>query len=121
MKYSLDAAAAEIDRRRRKMIYRKKRRNVAGLTAVTVLTALLFVIALYRQIGFTLIDSEASVYGSFMLPDEAGGYILVGVVCFVAAVVITLICIRYGTGKGSRTGHGLKEDKQKNSAGQTEE
>ena len=33
-------------------------------------------------------------YGSMLLFDDAGGYVLVGVISFTAAVVITLMCIR---------------------------
>ena len=33
-------------------------------------------------------------YGATLLADSAGGYVLVGVVCFAAAVVITALCYR---------------------------
>ena len=32
--------------------------------------------------------------GATMLLENAGGYVLVGVLCFIAAVVITVLCIR---------------------------
>lgn len=35
------------------------------------------------------------MYGSMLLHEDAGGYVLVGVITFVVAVVITLLCIRY--------------------------
>lgn len=34
-------------------------------------------------------------YGSVLLYDGAGGYVLVGVIAFAAAVAITLACINY--------------------------
>ena len=34
------------------------------------------------------------VFGAMLLREDAGGYVLVGVVCFAAAVVITVLCFR---------------------------
>ena len=34
------------------------------------------------------------VFGAMLLREDAGGYVLVGVVCFAAAVVITALCFR---------------------------
>ena len=35
------------------------------------------------------------LYGAMLLHENAGGYVLVGVTAFTAAVVITVLCIRY--------------------------
>ncbi len=40
-------------------------------------------------------SAVAGLYGSILLHNDVGGYILVGVVAFAAAVVITVLCIRY--------------------------
>lgn len=34
------------------------------------------------------------LYGATLLSEEAGGYVLVGVLAFAAGVVLTLLCIR---------------------------
>ena len=39
-------------------------------------------------------DSRMGVFGAMLLRDDAGGSVLVGVVCFAAAVVITVLCFR---------------------------
>ena len=36
-----------------------------------------------------------SVYGAFLLPAEAGGYVLAAVAAFAMGVIITIACIRY--------------------------
>lgn len=49
------------------------------------------------------------MYGSILLHEDAGGYVLVGVISFSTAVMITVLCIRLrerehrgqGTGKGN--------------------
>ena len=35
------------------------------------------------------------LYGATMLLEDAGGYVLVGALAFIAAVAITVLCIRY--------------------------
>lgn len=41
-----------------------------------------------------------SLYGSILLYKDAGGYVLVGVIAFTAAVIITVFCIRYRKQRG---------------------
>lgn len=36
-----------------------------------------------------------SLYGSILLHKDVGGYVLAGVISFTAAVIITVLCIRY--------------------------
>ena len=92
MKYSIDEAMREIAERKNTLIKNKIKRTVGAYLTMAVLISAGLVAAIY---GFGEIDGTYSVYGSFMLPDEAGGYILVAVLSFVAAVVITVLCIRW--------------------------
>lgn len=48
------------------------------------------------------------MYGSMLLREGVGGYVLVGVLAFTAAVVITVLCIKYQQKKKKRE----KEDKK---------
>ena len=94
MKYSLDDAVAKIAEKKDEIIYRRKRRNVGLLAVLTTLTVVALAAVLYENVSFEAIDGGYSSFGSLMLPDEAGGYIVVGVICFIVAVIITLICVR---------------------------
>jgi len=94
MRYSIEESLLRINARSREMKREKERKTVYTLTAMTVLTILAFVVAVYGYVDFASMKDTYSTYGSFMLPDEAGGYVVVGVLCFVAAVVITLVCIK---------------------------
>ena len=49
--------------------------------------------------------------GATMLLENAGGYVLVGVLCFIAAVVITVLCIR-AREKNNRQDEQTKEDEE---------
>lgn len=95
MKYSIDEAMREIAERKNTLIKNKIKRTIGAYLTMAVLISAGLIAAIYGYAGFGEIDGTYSVYGSFMLTDEAGGYILVAVLSFVAAVVITVLCIRW--------------------------
>ena len=94
MKYDTDRALNEISRRKDVIIHEHKRRNVTELAVATAVCAVMLVLSFLNMNGIVGIDDIHSVYGSFLLSDSVGGYVLVGVLCFAAAVVITLLCLR---------------------------
>ena len=94
MKYDNDSALSEITRRKNVLISDHKRKRIAELTAATAVVGLMLVLSFMNMDRITGIDEMYSVYGSFLLSDSVGGYVLVGVLCFAAAVIITLLCVR---------------------------
>ena len=93
MKYGTDDALRQIAIRSRKIEVRKNERRTrifGGISGICVLS-LILVIALIPGHG-----GEAppdSVYGSFLLSAEAGGYILAAVIAFVLGAAVTLLCV----------------------------
>ena len=82
-----------VKRRVREMTRRKRRRGIYGLSAVCML---LFA-ALMQTAGTVVGPGQTSawgVFGAMLLREDAGGYVLVAVVSFAAAVVITVLCFR---------------------------
>ena len=72
---------------------RRQRREVGGLSAV----CLLLLAALMESADALIAPGQTAAWGAFgamLLREDAGGYVLVGVVCFAAAVVITVLCFR---------------------------
>ena len=55
-------------------------------------------------------DSRMGGVGAMLLRDDAGGYVLVGVVCFAAAVVVTVFCTRLR--KNNKQQEQTKEDEE---------
>ena len=55
-------------------------------------------------------DSRMGGFGAMLLRDDAGGYVLVGVVCFAAAVVVTVFCTRLR--KNNKQQEQTKEDEE---------
>ena len=71
----------------------KEARDISLLSSVS---SLLFaaVAALAGQYGGGHRSSVPGLYGAALLYEGAGGYMLVGVIAFAAAVVVTMLCIR---------------------------
>ena len=99
-----------VKQRVRENTRRRQRRGIYGLSAMCML-----LFAALMQAAGTVVgpgQPEAwGVFGAMLLRDDAGGYVLVAVVSFAAAAVITALCIRLrirenqrkdGTGKPAR-------------------
>ena len=99
-----------VKRQIRKNTRRRQKRGIGRLSAVCML-----LFAALMQAAGTVVgpgQPEAwGVFGATLLREDAGGYVLVGVVSFAAAVVITALCFRLkskenqrkdGTGKPAR-------------------
>ena len=87
---------------------RKKRRRIYRLSALCMALFAFLVGTVHTATGQTQITAWG-MYGSILLHEDAGGYVLVGVISFATAVMITVLCIRFrerehhgqGTGKGN--------------------
>ncbi len=90
MKYTKDEALEEILKRGRK-IREKRNKQITGVLSTTtvVLTFILFVsISIFTG---NVVTETHSAYGSFLLPTEVLGYVIVAVIAFVMGVIITVI------------------------------
>ena len=72
---------------------RRQRRGIYGLSAACML-----LFAVLMQTAGTVIGPGRTaawgVFGAMLLREDAGGYVLVAVVSFTAAAVITALCFR---------------------------
>ena len=72
---------------------RRQRREVISLSAACILLCA----ALMQTAGTVVGPGQTSawgVFGAMLLREDAGGYVLVAVVSFAAAAVITALCFR---------------------------
>ena len=90
MKYTTERALCEIKRRAKiiKQRHDRKVTNILTASASLCLIALFAVISVFSESRVSGIQSE---YGAFILPAEAGGYVLVAVLGFTLGVCVTLI------------------------------
>lgn len=72
---------------------RRQRRGIYGLTAACLLLFTVLVREVDALIGQGQVAAQG-IFGAMLLRENAGGYVLVGVVSFAAAVVLTVLCMR---------------------------
>ena len=91
--YDTARRVAFVKQRVRENTRRKQRRGIYGLSAACML---LFAV-LTQAAGTVVAPGQTAawgVFGAMLLREDAGGYVLVAVVSFAAAVVITALCFR---------------------------
>ena len=91
--YDTARRVALVKQRVRENTRRRQRRGIYGLSAACML---LFVV-LTQAAGTVIAPGQTAawgVFGAMLLREDAGGYVLVAVVSFAAAVVITTLCFR---------------------------
>ena len=101
-----------VKQRVRENTRRKRRRGIYGLSAACML---LFVV-LMQTAGTVAGPGQPEawgVFGAMLLREDAGGYVLVAVVSFAAAVVITALCFRLRSKENRRKDGTGKPDPQK--------
>ena len=91
--YDTARRVALVKQRVRENTRRRQRREVISLSA-----ACLLLFAVLMQTAGTVVEQGQpaawGVFGAMLLRQDAGGYVLVAVVSFAAAVVITVLCFR---------------------------
>ena len=96
-----------VKKRIRESARRKQRRGICGLSAL----CMLLLAGLMQAMGMAAGQGQAAaqgVFGAMLLREDAGGYVLVGVVSFAAAVVLTVLCMRLAN-RGKRKDSGAEE------------
>ena len=107
--YDTAKRVALVKQRVRENTRRRQRRGIYGLSAACML---LFAV-LVQVAGMVAGPGQPEawgVFGAMLLRDDAGGYVLVGVVCFAAAVVVTVFCTRLR--KNNKQQEQTKEDEE---------
>ena len=101
-----------VKRRVRESTRRKQRRGVYRLSAACIL---LFA-ALMQTAGMVIGQGQPAAWGSFgtmLLREDAGGYVLVAVVSFAAAAAFTALCFRLRNRENQKKDGTGKPDLQK--------
>lgn len=96
-----------------KKAYRIRRKNAVREIMISGICTLGLLIFIAGYISFMDGDlhiiGEAGFSGNSMLADDVGGYVLVGVIAFVVAVVFTLVCFKIKEKGRSNGKDGLNE------------
>ena len=99
--YDTARRVALVKQRVRENTRRRQRREAISLSAACMLLCA----ALTQAADAFAVQGQTAAWGSFgamLLREDAGGYVLVGVVSFAAAAAITALCFRLRSKEKSR-------------------
>ena len=103
MKYSMDDMIREVEKRSGKIRRQRAKRMAQASSCVAVSAAAALVVSTVRIVGIQSVETAGGAYGSFLLEGSAGGYVLVGVICFCAAVLLTFLAMRFAEKRRNRS------------------
>ena len=110
--YDTARRVALVKQRVRENTRRRQRREAISLSAACMLLC----VALTQAVDAFAVQGQTAAWGSFgamLLREDAGGYVLVGVVSFAAAAAITALCFRLRNRENRRKDGTGKPDPQK--------
>ena len=110
MKYTDDEAFASVLEKGKELKSNRARRKRQLLSGCSCVLFALLAAALILLPDKSVLSPPGTVYGSFLLSLEAGGYILVGVLAFAFGVSLTLLCLHVRKSKNEKQ----SADKDKN-------
>ena len=90
MKYSTEEALKEILKRSRQIEHRREKRSIRLYSFVSLLALGALTLLISGMTGGTIPAGGQEVMGSFLLPAEAGGYVLTAVIAFTIGVILTM-------------------------------
>ena len=101
--YDTARRVALVKQRVRENTRRRQRRGIYGLSAACVLLC----VVLMQTAGMVVGQGQPAawgVFGAMLLREDAGGYVLVGVVSFAAAAAFTALCFRLRNRENQKKG-----------------
>ena len=110
--YDTARRVALVKQRVRENTRRRRRREAISLSAACMLLCA----ALMQTAGTIVGPGQTAawgVFGAMLLREDAGGYVLVAVISFAAAVAITALCFRLRIRENQKKGGTGKPDPQK--------
>lgn len=96
VRYTTDEAFKEITKRGAE-IKRKRDQKIRGVLSVASVLCVVFLIMAISFFSGSQVSGEQTVYGSFVLSAETGGYVLVAVLGFALGVVVTCVVRHFKT------------------------
>lgn len=94
MKYTSEEALDAILKRKDALVLRRSRRSQRLLSGASALLAAALLFVIVAVSGRANSSLTGTVYGSFLLSAEAGGYVLATVIAFALGVAVTLACLK---------------------------
>lgn len=100
--YSTTERIRQVKLQARKIQHKRERRLLGGLSGLSLLLSF-SLMATLRSITGGAQGKAKGTYGAMLLYEDMGGYVLVAVITFALASLITVIFIRYQERKNKNT------------------
>ena len=110
--YDTARRVALVKQRVRENTRRRQRREAISLSVACILLCAVLTQAAGMVVGSGQTAAQG-IFGAMLLREDAGGYVLVGVVSFTAAAVITTLCFRLRIRENQKKDGTGKPDPQK--------
>lgn len=95
MKYDMERSLKEILKRSNSIKKKSELIKLKVMGSLSTLLAIAIMVIFYDITGSYGTESRDSFYGSFMISKEAGLYVFVGMICFIAGICLTVMALRY--------------------------
>lgn len=92
--YDTSVRVTRVQARVRQLRRKRDKNTIVGLSALC-LALLSCLVGTMSALMDSTPSATPGMYGSMLLYQNAGGYVLVGVVSFTVAMVVTALCIKY--------------------------
>ena len=102
---------SSLHERMERLLKKRERRRTAAIGAAGVILGVCLFILIFKEGASGYGYTPGSYSGSMLLFENAGGYVLVALLSFLAAVVVTILCIRWKK-KNDRTNQEKDEHKE---------
>ena len=110
---SSEELLAGIRRREATLRIRRQRQGIGELSALSMLLTVALALCFTTVRGAAPTSTAQTGYGSILLGEGAGGYVLAGVLAFMAGVIITVLCIRWRRKQNKIQDKQTKEDEER--------
>lgn len=99
MKHDIDEMLREVTERSEEIIKKREQTKIRIMSCMTIMLTMALVTVISVITGDSGAHSSQSVYGSSLIAEEAGGYVIVAVISFVIGVLVTYITQKYRRNK----------------------
>ena len=98
MKYSLDESMHEFEKRIEILQKKRQKRLSRVLMSGVGMMSVVLIVALSIVIGPTTPGQGERLYGSFLLSQDAAGYVIIALIAFILGILLT-VTVLYKNGR----------------------
>ena len=95
MKYSIEETLKEVEKRKANLVRERRNRAIKALSGTCFVLLAMVAAVIYRVTDVIPVKGRTSNMGAFLLPAEAGAYVLAAVLAFLLGIAFTVLILLY--------------------------